>query len=231
MVMKKAIVCFNNGVDRYIFKQKRQEESISNIGFDGAYKCFGSFEEIGCQHHSVTPYAFKAKAIDKMRQEGFDVVLWIDSPVYCTQNIDKVFQYIVDNGILLFDNIGFTIGDFTSDTCLGIMDMTRAESFLHPMVMACVMGFDFRNEKATSIFNEYLRLSNVHGAYEGDWINDKFQVSNDYRVKGHRHDQSVISILAVKNGIKLTHPNSTFFAYFNNPGHLPHAESVCLISH
>lgn len=229
--MKKAIVCFNNGVDRYIVKQKRQEESLKDVGFDGYYKCYSDFNEINSKPHTTVPYQFKAKAIQKIREQGYDLVLWMDSPVYATKSLDKVFEYIKQNGILLFDNIGFTIGDFTSDHCLGIMDMTRDESFKQPMVMACVMGFDFTNENTCKVFDEYLRLSDVYGAYEGDWINDKFQVSKDYRVKGHRHDQSVISILAAKNNIPLTHPNSTFFAYFNNPGHLPHADSVCLISY
>jgi hypothetical protein len=228
--MRKAIVCFNNNVDRYIMKQKRQEESLKSIGFDGDYFCFHSFDEIESKHHSEVPYQFKPKAIQKVREMGYDVVLWMDSPVYATKPLDNVFYHIINNGILLFDNIGFTIGDFTSDRCLNITNMTREESFMNPMVMACVMGFDFRNQLTNHIFDEYLRLSEVEGAFEGSWHNDRLQLSNDYRVRGHRHDQSVISILAVKYGIRLTHPNSTYFAYFNNAGHLPHANTVCLLS-
>jgi hypothetical protein len=228
--MKKAIVCFNNNVDRYIMKQQRQEQSLNAVGFDGDYFCFHTFEEINSKPHSEIPYQFKAKSIQKVREMGYDLVLWMDSPVYATKPINDVFDYIKERGLLLFDNIGFTIGDFTSDKCLGLMNMSRDESFKQPMVMACVMGFDFTNDDTNFLFNEYLVLSDVDGCYEGDWHNDKLQVSTDYRVRGHRHDQSVISVLASKRSYKLVHPNSTFFAYFNNAGHLPHSPTVCLLS-
>ena len=90
----KAIVCFNNGVNRYIHKQQRQAESLTAIGFDGVYKCFSDFGEINSQAHHTAPYAFKPKAIDTMRKQGYDLVLWMDSPVYATKPLNKVFENI-----------------------------------------------------------------------------------------------------------------------------------------
>jgi hypothetical protein len=229
--MKKAIVTFANNEERYIKAQARQEESLKKVGWDGDYFAFKTFEEIGSPDHDDVPYAFKPFAIDKVREMGYDLIIWMDSPVYAIKPLDTLCSFIENNGSIFFDNLGFTIGDYTSDECLRLCDMTREEAFNRPMIMACLMGFDFTNPKTSELFDKYLLAASEQGKYEGDWHNNNLQVSKDNRVKGHRHDQSVMSILMSKRGIKPVHPHSTFFAYFNNPGHLPHAETVCLLSH
>lgn len=234
--MKKAIVTFANNEYRYIKGQQRQEESLKAVGWDGDYFAFTSFAEIGSPDHDEVPYAFKPYAIQKVKDMGYDVVIWMDSPVYAIKPLRQLVGEITLDflrnvpGIILFDNLGFTIGDFTSDACLAKYQMSREDSFKLPMIMACVMGFDFRSAPALKFFDQYIEGAR-NGAYEGDWKNGNGQVSTDFRVKGHRHDQSVASIIAAKMGIKPLHPHSTFFAYHGNPGHLPHAETVCLISH
>lgn len=229
--MRKAIVSFANNEERYIKGQQRQQSSLKAVGWDGDYFAFRDYDTIHSPAHDVVPYAFKAYAIEHVRRQGYDTVLWMDSPVYATKPIDKVIEAISGKGMLLFDNIGFTIGDYTSDKCLELMGMTREESFTKPMVMACVMGFDFTNPHIyNNIFKPYYELAKKKGHYEGDWNNANGQVSADTRVRGHRHDQSVISILAAQQSYKLVHPHSTYFAYFNHPGHMPHAETVCLLS-
>jgi hypothetical protein len=228
---KVAIVTFFDEKDKYKLAGKRQAESLQAINFPMEnYFQFRNFEQINSPEHSEIPYAFKPYAINEIKKKGFEIVIWMDSPVYCIKSIDKFIEYININGFIFFDNLGYTIGDYTSDDCLNNYSMNRDESFKHQMIMACLMGFNFKNEKANKLFKEYLKATNIKGCYEGDWTNEANQVSQDNRVKGHRHDQSVMSILLAKEKIKPLHPHSTFFAYFGNPGHLPHAESVCLLS-
>lgn len=226
-----AIVTFFNDKEKYILAGKRQKESLQAINFPMEnYFQFRNFQEINSPDHSEIPYAFKPYAINEIKKKGFEIVVWMDSPIYAIKEINKFIDYIRLNGFIFFDNIGFTIADFTSDECLNNFSITREDSFKHPMIMACLMGFNFKNEKSTKLFNNYFNVTNIKGCYEGDWTNEANQVSKDNRVKGHRHDQSVMSILLAKEKIKPLHPHSTFFAYFGNPGHLPHAESVCLLS-
>jgi hypothetical protein len=210
--------------DRYFNYAERLKDSIKGIDFH-------LFTKETLQHpsHSEVPYSFKPYAINELKK-NYDIVIWADSCVYSIKSLDKFIDYININGFVFFDNIGYTIGDYTSDECLNNLGMSREESFNHPMIMACLMGFNFKNEKANKLFNDYFNATNIKGCYEGDWNNESNQVSQDNRVKGHRHDQSVMSILLAKEKIKPLHPHSTFFAYFGNPGHLPHAESVCLLS-
>lgn len=227
--MKKAIVTFATG-DRYQALQQRQEQSLKAVGWDGDYFAFKTFESIGSPHHDDVPYAFKPYAIKAVKDMGYDLVLWIDSPIYATKNLDVLFNSIDEYGIILFDNIGYTIGDYTSDDCLNLMSMTREQAFSEKMIMACAMGFNFTHERTNSFFDSYYNSTKIEGIYEGDWNNDNGQVSSDPRVHGHRHDQSAASIIAAKMNLLLLSPHNSFLAYFGNTGHLPHSQGVCLIS-
>lgn len=224
-----AIVTFYDDKERYILGQKRQQQSLKDVKYEGDYFAFNSFEAIQSPNHTDIPYAFKPYAIKKVKDMGYKIVIWMDSPVYAIKNIDKFIEAITERCVLSFDNLGYTIGDYTSDACINHFNISRKEAFEKQMIMACLMGFDFTQTLANKIFNEYYQSATAE-IYGGSWTNEANQVSGDNRVKGHRHDQSVMSILLDKYNIKPLHPHSTYFAYFGNPGHLPHAESVCLLS-
>lgn len=210
-----AIVTFSNN-ERYARQVEIQKESCKKYAPDIPYFHFTSFEEIGCKPHSEYPYAFKPYAIHKVREMGFNNILWLDSPVHFIKDSSNIFKHLKNNKIILFNNIGFSIASYTHDTCLNHFQMSRAEADKLPMVMACAMGFNFTDENIRNVFDTYLGYAHTN-AYQGDW-------------KDHRHDQSVISCIAAKKQIKLLKPHQTFIAYDGNPGHMPHAESVCLIS-
>ena len=131
---------------------------------------------------------------------------------------------------MLFDNIGFSIGDYTSDACLNQFGMTREEAFDSKMIMACVMGFDVQNPVAAEFLNRYISAALDGVSYHGDWHNNNLQVSRDMRVKGHRHDQSVASIIAKQMGMTITNAQSTYFAYAAHKGIVPISDQVCLWS-
>ena len=229
--MKVAIVTYYDNQQRYILGQKRQQESLEAVGYTGDYYAFNSVKDIDSPEHLEVPYAFKCCAIKKVVDMGYDIVIWMDSPVYAIKDIGHFIQFISDSeGVVLFDNLGYTIGDYTSDRCLELKGWSRDKAFENQMIMACLMAFDMRKQQAKDFVSRYYEAHKTEGMYQGDWANYANQVSTDNRVKGHRHDQSVASIIAADMGIKLLHPYSTFFAYFGNLGHLPHAESVCLIS-
>jgi hypothetical protein len=50
------------------------------------------------------------------------------------------------------------------------------------------------------------------------------------RVSGHRHDQSVASIIIKQLGMEITNSQDTFFAYVEHKGKLKISDSVCLWS-
>jgi hypothetical protein len=176
------------------------------------------------------PYAFKAFAIKKAIEEGADLILWCDSVVYATKSIKPIFDHIEKKGHLFFDNIGYSIGDYTSDACLDNFGMSREEAFNSKMLMCCCMGFDVNNPTAKAFLDKYIEAASDMVSYPGDWTNQNLQVSNDMRVKGHRHDQSVASIIVKQMGLTVTHAQSTYFAYAAHKGILDISPTVCLWS-
>lgn len=233
--MRKAVVTFADGVGNYAKAMMRLDLSLKQVGFDGVYAGYNDYAHIGAPRHKGTPdavpYAFKPYAIKK----AFDahrtrLILWADSVVYATKSIEPVFTQIQRDGYLFFDNIGFTVGDYTSDACLNKFGMSRDEAFKTQMIMACVMGLDMASKDGAEFFRRYFEAAKDGVSYHGDWTNDNLQVSNDMRVRGHRHDQSVASIIVKQMGLKITNAQESYFAYVEHKGRLKIADSVCLWS-
>lgn len=230
----RTIVSFADGAGSYAKALMRLELSLIQTHFKGRFKGINDYGHIASPMHKgapdSVPYAFKAHSIKKAIEEGATQILWCDSVVYATKSIEPIFDHITEHGYILFDNIGFSVGDYTSDACLAKFNMSRDEAFNSKMIMACVMGFDLRNELATTFLQQYIAAAADGVSYPGSWTNENLQVSNDMRVKGHRHDQSVASILANRLGMKITNAQNTFFAYVEHKGRLHIADSVCLWS-
>lgn len=237
----KTIVSFADGAGQYAKALMRLEQSLKQVGYNGVFKGINDYAHIGSPFHKgsadAVPYAFKAYAIKKAMEEAIaynpsdeNLLLWCDSPVYATKSLNPLFEHIAKNGYLFFDNIGFTVGDYTSDSCLNKFSMTRDEAFNSKMIMACVMGFDLKNPVALDFLSKYIAAASDGVSYPGDWSNNNLQVSNDMRVKGHRHDQSVASIIIKQMNLEITHAQQTYFAYAAHKGLVPISDSVCLWS-
>lgn len=224
--MKKCVVSFadENGV--YRKKIQRLEQSLKG-NFDGDFLAFTSYEEIGCESHKVIPYKFKPYAIQKAIDLGYELILWCDSPIYAKGNIQPVFDHIEKHGYVFFDNIGYSLGDYTNDKTLQYFGISRGESWNIKMIMACVMGFrfGFRHEHPFQLY-----MDTANELYPGSWNNDNLTESHDLRCRGHRHDQSVMSALIHKYKLDILKGQDTFFAYESHQQVMPIAKSVCLYS-
>lgn len=242
--MKKTVILnFANNVGRYGQMQKRLLQALERVGYSGETMFFNHEENISLQcpyhksddasHHAagkVVPYAFKAFAIKKAIDEGYENIIWMDAAVYPSQNITKFIEHIEHHGYIFFDNIGFSIGDYTSDPCLEKWGWSRDKAFKSPMIMACLMGINTKSGDAMKWFHQYYEAAKDGVSYPGSWHNTNGEVSEDMRVKGHRHDQSVASIIIADMNLKITNAQETFFAYTSHKGVLKVADTVCLWS-
>lgn len=231
--MKKTVVSFADGAGHYAKALMRLELSLKQVGFDGTWKGINDYGHIGSPLHkgpNSVPYAFKAYSIKKAIEEGTDLLLWCDSVVYATKSIDPVFKHIEEHGYLLLDNVGFSIGDYTSDACLDKFGMSRKEAFESKMLMCCLMGFNLHHPHAVQFLEQYINAASDGVSYHGDWTNQNLQVSQDMRVRGHRHDQSVASVIAKQMNLEITNAQDTYFAYVEHKGVYKIANSVCLWS-
>jgi hypothetical protein len=225
--MKRCVVSFADKAGSYQKKMLRLEQSLKG-NFDGDFLGFTSYDQISCEPHSVIPYKFKPYAIDKAIGMGYELILWADSPIYAKQNIQPVFDHIRDRGYLFFDNIGFSLGDYCNDKTLSYFNITREESWKIKMIMACCMGFNVHDLRAKEFFENYIVYAN--SLFPGEWNNDDLTESQDRRVKGHRHDQSVASAIIEAMKMDILKGQDTFFAYESHRQVMPIADSVCLFS-
>lgn len=227
---KKCIITFVSlEQERYVLGFKRLQQSLRKVGFDGDFLHFHNEEEIGCPKHSDVPYAFKPYAFKRAIELGYETILWCDAPVYATKDLDNIFAHIERKGYIFFDNPGFTIGDFTNDKCLKLFGMSRKESFNHPMIMACCMGLNIHSKEGMEFYTRYIAAAQ-NGSFVGRWNNNDYTESFDTRCRGHRHDQSAASIIISQMGLDILTGHETYFTYFNHPGMMPVADSVCLFS-
>ena len=240
-----VILNFANHIGRYGQMQKRLLQALQRVGYQGDTMFFNHEEEIDlrfCPYHKsedpahhaagrVVPYAFKAYAIKKAVESGkYENIIWMDAAVYPSRDFTAFIEHIEQHGYIFFDNIGFSVGDYTSDACLAKHGWTRDKAFQAKMIMACLMGISTKSQDAMRCYQQYFSAANDGVSYPGAWNNANGEVSEDMRVKGHRHDQSVASMIIHDLGLKITNAQDTFFAYAEHKGRLKIADTVCLWS-
>ena len=221
--MRNIIVTFAKGNPRYIAAAKAQKQSLIAKGYTGEYICYTSEKQLGCPNHKDNPYAFKAYAIKKALDDGYDNILWLDSVVQCVAPLDKLFEHIQDTGFAFFDNYTYTIGSYCNDSCKSIYNITETE-LQAPMIMACVMGLN--RDKANVFIDQYYEGA-LNGSFVGSWDD-------------HRHDQTVASLLINRNNLPILQGHETFFMYYFMVGlqfeynnqliKLDRGADVCLLS-
>jgi hypothetical protein len=206
--MKICIVNFSD----YKFKtgQNRLRESLIQQGYQGDVILFNHFEQVGSKPHLEVPYQFKVYAIERARQMGYDVVLYCDASLYAIKDIQPCIDYIINNGYLLEKNSG-NAGKYSTDLCLSEFNLSRDLAMKIQLHSAGFTGLNFKNEIASKFFNIWLNYAIEEKTFIGDWNNNNNQCSNDSRCLGHRHDQSVSSIISFN--LNMNRINPTFMQY------------------
>lgn len=93
---------------------------------------------------------------------------------------------------MFFWNSGFMCGQWCSDAMLEGMAVTRDEAWQIPMIQASVIGIRFDADRG---FLDEWKACCDRGLFFGSGTNRNREISRDPGVDGHRHDQSVASIL------------------------------------
>jgi len=191
---KRAIVTLANNASWY---RKGQERMIHSLGgrFTGKIFPFKSEQEVGAKPHSISPYGFKVHAFDHAFNHGYDLVLWIDSSVYCIRDTESVFATIHREGYIM-QEAGHMVGTWANDASLEYFGITRDEAMKMPMYgNAGFLGLKKGDETAMEFLKRW-RDAEKSGIFKGDWKNDSNSESKDPRCKGHRHDMTCGSIIA-----------------------------------
>jgi hypothetical protein len=198
---KRCVLNFSNG--RYIWGQERLVSSLKNVGYKDGILVDTKESDIPFKTHDEVNYGFKAGMINKALKLGYESVLWIDSSVYVGKDVSPIFDYIEKNGYFVFQygkNHGVNSGEWCADVALEPLGITREESYQIPHAYATLFGINLK--KHPDFFKEYLRLAEDGKAFTAPWHNSNYEASVEKNVHGHRHDQTVMSVLMWKMGMR-----------------------------
>ncbi len=180
--------------------QDRLRKGLDAVGYAGT-KLFWRDSFPAGKTHADVPYGFKACAFDEARKQGYQRVLWLDAALVVEKPLDKIFEKISEVGYFLLDNVGHNTGEWCSDAALATLGLEREESFKLQHLMACAMGLDFSRPVCHEFLDQYLAFAQDGRSFQGKHTNAHGEVSADKRVRGHRHDQTVASVLTRRLGM------------------------------
>lgn len=214
--MKKCIINFAD--NSYLKGQERLKTSLGKIVFDGDLLFWTSKLPPNSPLHDDAPWAFKVFAFAEAKRQGYELVLWIDSNGIAIRPLEKIFKKIERQGYYLWSRHSATIGEWSSDKVLSSFGLTRDQAFGIPEINAFCLGLNFKNKQANLFFERWLERAKDGFSFRGiskeyplamSNTNKDYAVSLDKRVKGHRHDQTIASIIAWQLKLK-TSPYDCF---------------------
>jgi hypothetical protein len=201
-----------------------------------------------CPDHSVIPYAFKPHAMKYATSGGYSTLLWCDACIMPgARPLSDLWEKIERDGAWIANN-GFTNYEWTADSAYPDLfpvgwsngppsefdlDITREVNRCIPHVVATAFGISLAHPLGRAVLNEYYRLANTN-AFCGPWRNSlhpdahydskRSAPCGPADVRGHRHDQTALSVIAWRLGVELTNCPE-WFAYKGGE-----TEATCLVA-
>ena len=160
------------------------------------------------------PYAFKVTALEAAWKSGITRTLWLDSSIVPLRSLIPIWEHIEKNGYWFSENHHAKNGEWTSDksrhvtnadwTCeeaYPILGITPDENSRIKHLVGTAFGLDMRNDNARGFLGDMRRMM-LAGAFNGPY-------------ETHRHDQTVMSVIAHRRGMIPTVPP----LFFTDGGH------------
>lgn len=180
--------------------------------------------------HSEVPYRFKAHALASVQG---DLVLWLDSAILPLQSLEPVWRHLDEQMVFIPANPGMSNYDWTAISAYEDLfpDMPLEEATkLNRQIPHCssaAFGCNLKSEIGKAVFDEFCRLAVRTNVFQGPWANANGPDCERYtaehlrhlyttapcgppEVRGHRHDQTVLSVIAWRFGIPL---DTTLYAH------------------
>lgn len=208
--MKHCIVNFSDS--KFKVGQDRLKKSLIEQNYQGDIILFNDYNEVGSEHHLIVPYQFKVYSMKKAFEMGYDIVLYCDASIYAIKNVQPAINHIIEYGFIM-EYCGFKAGQFSTDSCLEKMNLTRDEAMDIQLHSAGFTGININDDISRTFFETWLNYAKEKETFIGDWNNKEKQCSNDERCLGHRHDQTVASIIAHNLGMNRMNPHFMQYIY------------------
>lgn len=167
--------------------------------------------------YDYTAYCAKPFAMKALMDSGADAGILLDAAFYPIRHIQPLVDHIFRNGYYLCDN-GAKVGEWASDECLRLLGVTRTDAMQMTEVSSYCVGLDFHQPDNRELVTDWCKYAPAFpgphtSADNSDIGRNRGFVSEDPKVKGHRHDQTVLSILAHRSRYHNLAQRPRFTAY------------------
>ncbi len=198
---------------KYFRSQKILKQSALNYGVNKVY----SYNEEWLKKQRKF-YEENKKILDQKRGAGFwlwkpfiilhqlskmaegDILFYVDSGSRFVNDITPIVKIVQKNGIALFSNDNHKNSTWTKRDCFYYMNCDTDEYHKGYQIAACYLALQ-KNNANIKLVSDWL-----HFASNERIITDEPNVcglTNFEDFKDHRHDQSILSLLAIKNKIEI----------------------------
>ncbi len=188
----------------------RLRESLRSVHFSGDFLGWRDCYPPGSPPHEKIPDAFKSYAFAEALRQGYTSFIWADASCWAIRPLEPMFEAIEAEGHLFFHN-GHSVGEWCKDSALSVLHMTRESSFTLPDLTGCCFGLDYTNPRSKAFLDEFIQVCQDGVTLPGPFPKAApGEISNDPRVRGHAHEQTVASALAHHHGMPFTYQPKWF---------------------
>jgi hypothetical protein len=172
-----------------------------------------------------TGYCAKPFALKAAMDSGADVGILMDAAFYPIRPINPLAEHISRYGYYFCRN-GFDVGSWCSDRALLRMGLTREEAFEIEEISSYCVGLDFHRPESRELLKQWCEMAADRLTFPGPHTNigradqnpgfpqrNPGNASPDPRVNGHRHDQTALSVIAHRLGMKKLIDRPQFTTY------------------
>lgn len=214
--MRTCIVNYASGTG-HCMGQRRLVASLEKHGYTGDLLLYGDEHgnslPPGCPKHSEVPYAFKTYGMVEAVRRGATLPMWMDASMWITSRLDPILDYAREHGAASW-LCGFSVADWTHDTGLARMGITREQARSIPLIVGGLVAISTEHPAGRELLDRWHGFASDGESFVGSWNN-------------HRHDMPSLSYLIHKLGIPpIGCPK--WFAYDSNPPQKPDPISIVL---
>lgn len=186
-------------------------------------KPFGAPASVIEGGYDYTAYCSKPYALLDAMMADATIGILLDAAFYPIRHIGPLVDHIAQHGYYLCRN-GNNVGEWSSDRCLEAMSVKREDAFKIEEVSSYCVGLNFRDSRCVELLRRWCDHAADRVTFPGthtNWTTERLGrnrgfCSDDARVKGHRHDQTVLSILAHRLEMRELCNRPKFTAYLGS---------------
>jgi hypothetical protein len=222
--VSRVIVCslalggwYPRGAARLITEMERASPGYEVKAWVNTYP-FGAPGSVVENGYEYGPYCAKPFALLAAHTAGADIAILVDAAMYPIRSIHPLVDHIAQTGYFFCRN-GNRVGDWCSDRAMERMGQTRKKLDETEEISSYCVGLNFADGRCIHLLHRWCGFSSdrltVPGPHTGLMHEGRNRglVSTDQRVKGHRHDQTVLSVLAHQIGMDKLVNRPKFTAY------------------